>query len=85
MALHLGILVIVQPSAPHVLVFHGKTQRLNEVQGAACVGRKANHIARVGRNFRFNQNNLKHGAIVLALSGCSGKHQGRNMHGARLL
>ena len=76
MALDLGVLVIVKPSTSHVLVIHGKTQRLNKVQGATCVGRKANHIARVGRNFRLYQNNLKHVAIVVALGRCSSKDQG---------
>jgi hypothetical protein len=37
------------------------------VQRTARVGRQADHIARVGRNFGFNQNNLKHGAIVIAI------------------
>jgi hypothetical protein len=59
--------MVVKTRSAHVLVFHRKAKRFNEVQSATRVGRQANHVARVGRNFRFNQNNLKHGAIVLVL------------------
>jgi hypothetical protein len=63
------------------------------VQRTARVGRQADHIARVGRNFGFNQNNLKHGAIVNALVLAEqlesvwgfGQDQGAHLLGAGLL
>jgi len=97
MPLHLSVLVVVEPCAAHVLVFHGKAQGFNEVQGTSRVGRQANHIARVGRNFWFNQNNLKHGAIVIAIENALvlaeqlesvwgfGQDQGAHLLGAGLL
>jgi hypothetical protein len=47
-----------------VFVVHGEAQRLDQMQMAARVGRKTNDIARVGRNFGLNQDDIKHALIV---------------------
>jgi hypothetical protein len=47
-----------------VLVFHRKAQGLNQMQGAACVGCQANDVARVGRNFGMDEDDVKHSRIV---------------------
>ena len=62
MPAHVGPLVVIQPGAAQQAVVHGKAQRLNEVQRAARIGRQADDVAGVGRNFGFNQNDVKHGA-----------------------
>ena len=56
-----GVFVVVQTGAAHVFVFHGKTQRFHQVQGAAGVGRQADDVAGVGRDFGLDQNDMKHG------------------------
>ncbi len=58
--LYLSVLMVIKPSSSHQLVLHGKTQGFNEVQLGACVGGQANDIARVGRNLRLVEDNLKH-------------------------
>ena len=55
------VLVVIQPGAAHLFVAQIKTQRLYQVQLAAGVGGQANHVARVGWNFRVNQDDVKHG------------------------
>ena len=46
-----GVFVVIQASASHLLVFHGKAQRFNQMEFATGVGGQANHIARVRWNF----------------------------------
>ncbi len=65
MAAHVGPLVVVQPGAAHQAVFHRKPQRLHQVQGAAGVGSQADHVAGVGRNLGFDQDDVEHGGSGL--------------------
>ena len=57
-AAHLGVLVVVQPRAPQELVVHRKPQRLDQMQGAAGVGRQPDDVAGVGRNFGLDQDEV---------------------------
>jgi hypothetical protein len=66
MAAHGGVLVVIESGAAHQAVFHGKAQRLDQVQAAARVGGQADHIAGVGRNLRRDENDMEHGAYCLA-------------------
>jgi hypothetical protein len=56
----LGIFVVIQPGAAQLLVRQIKAQRLDQMQTAAGIGRKPDHIAGIRRDFRFNQDNFKH-------------------------
>ena len=64
MAMHLRVLVVVQSGAAHQSVLHGKAQGFYQMQGASRVGGKANDVARIGRDFRFYQDDVKHGVGV---------------------
>ena len=66
-ALHAGVFMVVQPGAAQLGIFHGKAQRLDQVQVAPCIGGQANDIAGVGRNLRLIQHDMKHGCQVYAL------------------
>jgi hypothetical protein len=61
-ALHARIFVVVEPRAAQAPVVHGKAQRLDQVQLAAGVGREADHVTGVGRDFRFDEDDAEHGA-----------------------
>ena len=71
-AQHGRVLVVVQARAAHVLVFHREAQRLNQMQGATGVGRQADDVARVGRNFGVDEDDVEHASIVLHARGASG-------------
>lgn len=64
-ALELRVFVVIQSGAAHVFVIHGKAERLNQVQGAAGVGRQADDVAGIGWNFGFDKDNMKHRLIVV--------------------
>ncbi len=51
------------------------------MQGATRVGGKANDVARIGRDFRFYQDDVKHGVGVSGRFG-AGDHQGADLRGA---
>lgn len=55
------VLVIVQAGASELLVAEVEAERLDQVQARAGVGAQANHIARVGRNFRLKQDDIEDG------------------------
>ena len=59
--LNVSVFVIIEPRSPHLLVLHRETQGFNQVEFRACVGGQTNDIARVGRDFRLVEDNLKHG------------------------
>ena len=59
-ALDAGVLVVIQASAAHLFVLHGKAQRLDQMQAAARVSRQTDDVAGVGWNFGLNQNDVKH-------------------------
>ena len=61
---HIGVLVIVQSGAAHMPVFHGKAQRLDQMQAAARIGGQTDDIARVGRDLGRHKNDMKHGALL---------------------
>ena len=60
-ALRGGIFVVIQARTTHVAVFHGEPQWLNQVQAAAGVGAKADHIAGIGGDFWLDQDDVEHG------------------------
>ena len=60
MDVQLRVLVVVQAGTAHLLVAQVKTQGLDQMQLTARVGRQADHVAGVGRNFRLNQDDVKH-------------------------
>ena len=91
MAPQRGVLVVVEACAAHVLVVHRKAQRLDQVQRAAGVGRQADDVARVGRDFGFNEDDMEHGGIVAGpcaaqpgLSFRAGEDHGRDVGGPGL-
>ena len=52
---------LFQARTTHVAVFHGEPQWLNQVQAAAGVGAKADHIAGIGGDFWLDQDDVEHG------------------------
>jgi hypothetical protein len=70
--------VVIQPGAAQQPVFHVEAQRLDQVQGAAGVGRQADHVAGVGRDLGVDEHDAEHGRIVAAVvAGLSGQGRGR--------
>mmetsp|Transcript_62038 Transcript_62038/g.146938 ORF Transcript_62038/g.146938 Transcript_62038/m.146938 type:complete len:224 (+) Transcript_62038:840-1511(+) len=61
MAAHLGVLVVVEAGTLQQPVLHREAQGLDQVQGAAGVGREPDHIAGVGRDLRMDEDDLEHG------------------------
>lgn len=57
-ALHIGVFVIVQSGTAHVAVFHGKSQRFDQVQVAAGIGGQADDVTCVGWNFRVDKDDV---------------------------
>ena len=53
--------MIIEPGADQVLVVDRKAQGLDQMQRASRVGAETNGVARVGRNFGMNENDVKHG------------------------
>ncbi len=73
MPLYIRILVVVQPGAAHVAVFHAKAQGLDQMQGAACVGTQADDVAGVGRDFGVDEDDVEHAVLSLSqLGGLAG-------------
>jgi hypothetical protein len=68
---HLGVLVVVEAGAPQVAVVHREAQRLDQVQGAAGVGREADHVAGVGRDLGRDEHDVEHARIVAVQPGAS--------------
>jgi hypothetical protein len=64
MNLHRGILVIIKASAPHAGILKWKPERFDQVQLGAGICTQANDIAGVGRDFRLDQYNMKHGVLL---------------------
>ncbi|MFD2423589.1 hypothetical protein ACFSUI_05060 [Ralstonia solanacearum] len=58
---HRRVFVIVQSGAAHARVLERKAEWFDQVQLRAGVGAQADHIARVGRNFGFDENDVEHG------------------------
>jgi len=52
--------MIVKASPAQLGIFQWKAQWFNQVERCPSVGAQANDIARVRRNFRLEQNNIKH-------------------------
>jgi hypothetical protein len=68
---HLGVLVVVEAGAAHVLVVHREAERLDQVQRAAGVGRQPDDVAGVGRDLGRDQDDAEHQA-----SSVRGQHVG---------
>ena len=60
MALQRGVFVVVETGAAQGLVVDVETERFDEMKFGAGVGAKADHVARVGRNFGLVENDGKH-------------------------
>jgi hypothetical protein len=60
MHLHVRHLVIVEPGALQLPVFHGEAERLDQMQARAGIGREADHVAGVRRDLRRVEHDLKH-------------------------
>ena len=54
-----------QPGTAQQLVVHRKAERLDQVQRAAGVGGQAYHVAGVGRDFGFDQDDVEHGPYFM--------------------
>jgi hypothetical protein len=67
MATQLCVLMVIKACTSHVLVIHRKSQGLHQVQRAAGVGRQADHVARIGRDFGLNEDDVKHGGYCALL------------------
>jgi len=74
-----GVFVIVEPGAAELFVIQRKTQRFNQVQGAAGIGAQADDVAGVGRNFGLDKNDVEHGSQ----GGRSTEDQGVESRGVR--
>ncbi len=61
MHLQTRVFVIVQAGALELLVAEVKAQGLDQVQARAGIGAQADHIARVGRNFGLEQDDIEDG------------------------
>jgi hypothetical protein len=64
-----GVLVIVEPGALQQLVLHRKAERLDEMQRATGVGRQPDHVARVGRDFGMDEDDVEHASRPLQSPG----------------
>jgi hypothetical protein len=69
-----GVLVVIQPSAAHVRSSMEKPSGSIRCRCAARIGRQADDVARIGRNFGFDQNDMKHG-LYCRRSLCACKNQ----------
>ena len=55
--------MIIEPGTPQTLVVHVKPQWFYEVQKAAGIGAQAYDIARIGRDFRLVEDDVKHASM----------------------
>jgi len=67
MHLHRRVLVVVEPGAAHTCVVQRETERLHQMQHRPGVSAQANDVAGVGRDFRFDQNDVNHAAQIMLL------------------
>jgi hypothetical protein len=63
-ALHIGVLVVIQAGSAHLFVLHGKAQWLDQMQAATGIGSQSDDVAGVGWNFGLNQNDMKHAGFL---------------------
>jgi hypothetical protein len=56
--------VVIQASATHLFVLHGKAQWLDQMQAATRIGSQTDDVAGVGWDFGLNQNDMKHAASL---------------------
>lgn len=57
---YISIFTVIQACALHAFIVQRETKRLNKMQAAPGIRTKAYDISRIGRNFRFEQNQVKH-------------------------
>ena len=60
MHLHRRVLVIVKSGAAHTGIIKWKTERFDQVQHRAGIRAQANDVARVWRDFWFDQDDVNH-------------------------
>jgi hypothetical protein len=68
MPMYLRVFVVVQSSPAQMFIVDRKTQWFNQMQAAAGVGGKSNHVACVGGYFGLDQDNVEHAPIVAPAS-----------------
>ena len=61
--------MVVEAGAPQQLVVHRKAERLHQVQLAAAVGGQADHVAGVGRDLRFDEDDAEHRGLTSSPNG----------------
>ena len=60
MALQRGVLVVIEAGAAQALVIQLVAQWLDQVQVTAGIGAEPDNVAGIGRNFRLEQDHVKH-------------------------
>ena len=58
----IGEFAVIHASARQLFVRDRKSQRFDQMQARAGIDGEANRVAGVGRNFRFVEDDVKHGA-----------------------
>ena len=61
-ALHVGVLVVIEPGALQLPIVHREAERLDEMQPRARIGGEADDVAGVRWNLRMDEDDLKHAA-----------------------
>src|SRR5690606_35712758 len=56
----IGQVVVVEPCARKLAMFQRKAERLDQVQGRTSVGGEPDDVARIGRDFRLEQDDMEH-------------------------
>jgi hypothetical protein len=56
----IGPLAVIEPRAAQQFVFERETERFDQVQARTGIRTQTNHVAGVGRDFGFVQNNVEH-------------------------
>jgi hypothetical protein len=58
--LHVGVFVVIETGAAHLGVVEREAERFDQVQLRPRVRAQADDVARVGRDFGFDQYDVKH-------------------------
>jgi len=68
---HASEIVVIQPGAGQMLVGQVESERLDQVEPTAGIGREADDVAGVGRDLGLEENDFEHraGAFGLRLAG----------------
>lgn len=60
--LHAGHLVVVESGAPDLGRIEGKPERVDQMQLTTGIRCQSNHVAGIGWDFRFEQDDMEHGS-----------------------